>query len=480
MNKSFVFALFFIFISSGLLSQNAALNKALSDLKNDPQLNQSNWGMIVINCDQKKIVEQYNADSLFIPASIVKLTSTSAALDALSDTFHFVTRVFIDGKIGADSVLHGNLNILGGADPTIGFSIFGKERFIDSLSAALHRSGIKSIDGNLIGFAGIFDSLIIPDTYPEDDRGNYYGAGTAGLIWDGNAITLSFNTPATAGAKTTFKSVFPPFENFVLDNKTTSGRSGTSDNSIIWGNPFDFSRMIDGTLPPGKSNVEVYGSSPDPALGFVVALKTLLDKKGISISGKCIGSYQNSTECGIPILTYYSKPLGEIIQYTNTKSYNASAETCLKMAGLKKYGSGSWECGLKAVYELFDENNVDPAGMKLYDGSGLSKANKVAPAAMASFLMNIRSEPWFETLYASLPVAGETGTLKSMFDGTNVKGKLRAKSGYMKTVRAFAGYVPNQKNEMMAFCVIVNNYAGHAYVLKKKLETLMVSFSLAE
>lgn len=480
MNKSFALALFFMLLSFGLFSQNAALNKALNDLKNDQKLNQSNWGMVLMNCDQKKIVEQYNADSLFIPASIVKLTSTSTALDALGDTFRFVTRVYIDGEIGADSVLHGNLNIVGGADPTIGFSVFTKERFIDSLYAALHRSGIKSIDGNLVGFAGIYDSLIIPDTYPEDDRGNYYGAGTAGLIWDGNSITLSFSTPTTAGAKTTFKSVFPPFDNFVLDNKTTAGRYGTSENSIIWGNPFDFSRMIDGTLPPGKSNVEVYGSSPDPALGFVVAVKALLIKNGIPINGRCIGSYKNGCPSGSPLLTYYSKPLGEIIQYTNTKSYNVSAETCLKMAGLKKYGSGSWECGLKAVYELFDKYNVDPDEMNLFDGSGLSKANKIAPAAMALFLMNIRNESWFETLYASLPIAGETGTLKSMFDGTNVKGKLRAKSGFMKTVRAFAGYVPNQKNEMMVFCIIVNNYSGDAYALKKKLEALMVSFSLAE
>jgi len=468
------------FITASLFGQNTALQQSLEELKSDPYLKQSNWGMIVFNCDQHKVIGEFNAVSLFIPASIVKLTSTSTALEVLGDTFRFATDIFIDGEIGSDSVLHGNLNIVGGADPTIGFPFFSKEKFTDSLYAALHRSGIKSIDGNLIGYAGIFDSLIIPDTYPEDDRGNYYGAGTAGLIWDGNAITLSFNTTTTFGATTIFKTVFPPFDHFNLENKTTSGRSGTGDNSIIWGKPFELKRMIDGSLPPGKTNFEVYGSSPDPALGFTIAVKSFLEKKGIIISGICCAHYQNNAEYGRPLLTYYSPPLSEIIKYTNNKSYNVSAETCLKMAGLKKYGSGTWESGLKAVYELFDKNNVDPDGMKLFDGSGLSKANKVSPKAMGTFLMNIRTEPWFETLYASLPIAGESGTLKTMFDGTNVKGKLRAKSGYMKTVRAFAGYVPNQKNEMMAFCIIVNNYEGNAYVLKKKLETLMVSFSLAE
>ena len=153
-------------------AQNTLLRQSIDDLKSDPYLKQSNWGVIVFNCEQKKVIEEYNADSLLIPASIVKLTSTSTALDVLGDTFRFVTRVYIDGEIGSDSVLHGDLNIVGGADPTIGFPFFTKEKFIDSLYAALTRSGIKTIEGNVNGYAGIFDSLIIPDTYPDDDRGN--------------------------------------------------------------------------------------------------------------------------------------------------------------------------------------------------------------------------------------------------------------------------------------------------------------------
>jgi len=478
----FLSILMFLFCISflSLKAQNTSLQQSVTELKNDPYLKQSNWGLIVINCSKNSIVEEFNADNLLIPASIVKLTSTATALDILGDSFRFETKVYIDGFIDDNGILQGNLNIIGGADPTIGLPYFKKEKFIDSLYTALKNMGINGINGNICGYAGIFDSLLIPDTYPSDDRGNYYGAGTSGLIWDGNAITYTFSTPSALGAKTTLKSVFPKFENLYLENKTTSGRNGTGDNSIIWGGPFEFNQSITGTLPPGKNNFEVYGSSPDPALGFTLAIKYFLEERNFMITGHCMGFYSNKNDNGTLILTYSSPPLSEIIKFTNTKSHNLTAETCLKMAGLKKYGTGSYFCGLRAVNDLIRENFIDSLSMQLHDGSGLSKKDNVSPRAFGMFLNNIRHKIWFDTFYSSLPVAGETGTLATMFSGSNVKGKLRAKSGYMKTVRSYAGYVPNQKNELMAFCIIVNNYSGNAFALKKKLENLMICISLSE
>ena len=67
-----------------------------------------------------------------------------------------------------------------------------------------------------------------------------------------------------------------------------------------------------------------------------------------------------------------------------------------------------------------------------------------------------------------------------MFQGSVAYGKLRAKSGYMKTVRAYSGYVENLNQEPIAFSVIVNNYKGNAYALKKKLEELMIAIAQSE
>lgn len=472
---------FFSFLSLLTFSQNIELNKAISELKNDPYMQAGSWGLMVVNCASGECIAQYNADSMLIPASVTKLFSTSLALETLGDTFAFRTGVFIHGDISTSGTLNGDIWIEGGADPTIGLKYFGAMKFVDALYESLQNQGIDTVRGNLIGQAMFFDSLLIPETYPEDDYGNYYGAGSSALIWDGNRVEFVFKTSASTGYSTTLLSFFPPFDSLKVDNQTKSGRKGTGDNSIVWGGPYEFNRMIDGTLPPGKSNFKVYASSPDPALGFVLALRYYLEKKGIVFIGDCESRYS----CPIPddaelIMTYKSPILKDIIAFINTYSHNVSAETIFKMAAKQLYDNASYQNALIALDSFLLKTVGDSLNYEFHDGSGLSKANRVSAKTVACFLQEIRNYHWFEVLYASMPIAGKTGTLRSMFRGSVAEGKLRAKSGYMKTVRAYSGYVENHKRETIAFSVIVNHYKGNAYTLKKKLEKLMIAIAKSE
>ncbi len=462
-------------------AQNVALKQAINDLKSDPYMKEGRWGVAVMNCSTGSMAEAYQEDSMFIPASVVKLLSSAAVLNSAGPDYRFETRIWINGSVDQNGVLNGDVWIEGGGDPTIGATWYSDLAFIDSLKNALQRQGIERIQGHFYGLSVCFDSVLIPETYPADDYGNYYGAGTSGLIWDGNRMTLTFNTPGTPGSATTLKSYFPPFDQFSLDNKTTSGRSGTGDNSIVYGGPFEFERSIEGSLPPGKTDFKVYGSTPDPALGFVLATRYHLEKKGIFASGNCYSRYSGKVpETSIMIMKWRSAPISDIMKYSNTNSHNVTAETLLKTAGMVSSGIGTYATGLEQVNSLLDSLGIPLGQMELFDGCGLSKKNSVSPGAMCTFLMQARLQTWFPVLWESLPVAGQTGTLSSMFQGTNVHGKLRAKSGYMKTVRAYAGYVENQQGQMMVFCVIVNHYSGNAFALKKKLENLMIAVSLSE
>ena len=65
------------------------------------------------------MLAEHNSDKMLLPASNMKLISTGAALFSLGPAYRFATEIAHDGYI-KDGILHGNLYIIGGGDPTIG------------------------------------------------------------------------------------------------------------------------------------------------------------------------------------------------------------------------------------------------------------------------------------------------------------------------------------------------------------------------
>ena len=84
--------------------------------------------------------------------------------------------------------------------------------------------------------------------------------------------------------------------------------------------------------------------------------------------------------------------------------------------------------------------------------------NRMTAQAMTDFLGSMYRSQKFKSYFNSLPVAGQSGTIKSYFGGTKAEGNLRAKSGTMSGTRNYAGYVTNKYQENIAFCIMMNDY----------------------
>ena len=78
----------------------------------------SDVGIHIVNLRTKEEVFGYQADKGMVPASVMKAITSAAALRVLGASFRFETLVFIDGEI-RDNVLHGDLYIKGGGDPSL-------------------------------------------------------------------------------------------------------------------------------------------------------------------------------------------------------------------------------------------------------------------------------------------------------------------------------------------------------------------------
>jgi serine-type D-Ala-D-Ala carboxypeptidase/endopeptidase (penicillin-binding protein 4) len=125
----------------------------------------SGGGLLVVDAESGDVVCSSAASTPRPLASNMKLFTTSTALTKLGPETRIPTKVFESGTIDANGVLHGNLYLQGGGDPTLGTPGFyngylaGLGTNIFALTPQVKAAGITSVTGRLYADASIFDSL---------------------------------------------------------------------------------------------------------------------------------------------------------------------------------------------------------------------------------------------------------------------------------------------------------------------------------
>lgn len=95
-------------------------------------------GVLIETFDGERLFASHNADEIFNPASLVKLSTSLVALRKLGAGFHFQTKVFLYGEVDRSGVLRGSI-YFSGNDPT--FGDYGAALVAEELS----RRGVKRI-----------------------------------------------------------------------------------------------------------------------------------------------------------------------------------------------------------------------------------------------------------------------------------------------------------------------------------------------
>jgi serine-type D-Ala-D-Ala carboxypeptidase/endopeptidase (penicillin-binding protein 4) len=469
-------------------SQSTKLNEEIEKLKKDPSLKHASWSVCVMNTEKDTSIAGYNSQLSLIPASTLKIVTTGAALSILGSDFVFQTKLQYDGVFDSTSgILKGNLYILGGGDPSLESEYFKDKK--DSLTTVekwaliLKAKGLKKIEGAVIGDASIFEDNMTPSQWIWGDIGNYFGAGACGLSYHDNKYTVLFKSGA-AGTKTTALKIIPTIENLQLINNVTAG--GNDDNAFIYGSQYSFLRIAQGTIPANKNNYEVEGSLPDPALFCAQSLTLALQNIDVSVSKKA-NTIRSMKEANDTIRkdrktlhTHYSPTLDKIVYYTNLKSLNLYAEHLLKYICYTKTGFGIGSQGTEIVTGFWKNKGVDVSGFFMNDGCGLARANVITTKTETQILRLLSKDKNFNAFYNSLPVAGKSGSLGNLCEGTCAENNLRAKSGYITRARGYAGYVKTKKGELLCFSVLVNNYECTPAEMKKKLERVLVAIAEME
>jgi len=455
------------------------LNGGLIALRADADLLHANWGFCIMDPKTGKVITAHESEKSLVPASSMKLITTIAGINLIGPDYKYKTLIQYDGVISKDSVLSGNLYVKGSGDPTLGSDRIDGNLKYDSLLATwatiVKQKGINKINGKIIADASAFEDYATPGSWNWDDIGQYYGAGPYGLNINENTYTIYYSS---TGSISRIDSIVPAIDGLTVFNDVKVG--GTGDAAFIYGAPDNYYRYVNGTIPTNRKRYPVDGSMPDPPIFLALEFKKALVEKGVEVMQQATTVYAMQRE-KIKInverkllYTHESAPLSEIIYHTNQKSNNLYAEAILKTLGKVQVSNGSREAGTRVVNNFYKNKGIDIVGMVAEDGSGLSRMNVFTTKQMCTILNMEMQQASFELFKNSLPIAGKTGTLKTMAVNTPAQGKVFAKSGSMSKVRSYSGYVQTKNGELLSFCVIINNYTCGSAEIKSKLEKLMI------
>lgn len=462
-----------------------SIERTAYNMMNEAVLKNAAFSFRVVEISTDSVLADYNSKMSLTPASTMKLVSTAAAMVNLGSYKRFETKLQYDGYIDTNGILHGNIYIKGGGDPTLGSKYFIKKgenqtEFFNTWVDEVKKIGIDSIDGKVIADASYFSQDMIPSTWVWGDLGNYYGAGPSGLTIYDNLLKVTFSSGKNDGDPTSVDCITPFLPGVNFNNKVKASKI-QKDRAYIYAAPYSSYKKIKGTIPKNEDEFVVKGTIHDPAYQAAYDFEYFLLKDSIGISKNATTVRRidllgdTVTKNRVDFYTHKSPSLSRIAYWTNHVSVNLFAEHLLNQVGKRRAGDGSNYSGANSV-QSFWKRKIG-SGMYVADGSGLSRHNAVSAYHLTEILQYMRKSKYSKSFYSSLPIAGKSGTMRKIGKGTAAANNIRAKSGTMTRVKSYAGYCTTKSGKKVAFAMIINNYNCYTSTVTKKLEKLMVSIA---
>jgi serine-type D-Ala-D-Ala carboxypeptidase/endopeptidase (penicillin-binding protein 4) len=209
----------------------------------------------------------------------------------------------------------------------------------------------------------------------------------------------------------------------------------------------------EGDVAPGS-----YANSRDPAAAAAAEFADQLEAAGITVRGE--PSPQPAPVRAPTLARVRSAPLAQIVQHVLEESDNEAAEVLLRHAALASGRTGSSAHGAAAVRATLSRLGVDMRRTRIYDGSGLSREDRLTLDSLAQTLQVAASpaQPDLRSVVTGLPVAGFNGSLAYRFvsQGAGARGLVRAKTGTLTGVHALVGTTVDRDGTPLVFVTVAD------------------------
>jgi PBP4 family serine-type D-alanyl-D-alanine carboxypeptidase len=458
--------------SSGAVEFAAFADSVLSE----PALAGASWSVQVYSLSGDSVVFERDADRLLTPASVAKLFTSAAALDALGADFRFTTEIAADGVVDEDSVLQGDLIVLAGGDPTI------ELKSVDSLRGPVLRAwadsllahGIRRVHGDIVLRTWPYRRESAPGSWEVGDVNAGFAPPMDGFGFNSNVCQLLV-LPASAPGDSARFVLDPPFAPVHLKPRVSTIPAPSECWLDLQAAPADTTAVIAGEMPLDEDGEFLWISVQDPARYFGLALKDALEKRGIATDGGVVVDRSVPND-GAPLrelFVHSSSPLPAVLALMNKESDNFSGEHVLRALGLAAGGAADRRAGLDAVLRYAARFGIGKSSLHLEDGCGLSRQNLVSACAVVGLLRAVHTSPERDVFVSTLAVSGTDGTLAYRLNAPQVVGRIRGKTGTMTQVSNMAGYLQTEDGEEFAFAMLCNHFANSIHHVRAAQDRLL-------
>lgn len=355
--------------------------------------------ILIINPLSQDTLYAFNPKQPLIPASNTKLFTTAVALELLSPDFKVYTKLFIDDKNLQDGTINGNLYLKGYGNPAF------YEKDMDAFVDELKRRRIKRITGAIIGDESYFDS-----EYTRE-----------GSIEEENASVK-----------------LPPISALIYNHNSTTSRVRVRR----------------------KRYKTVTTFVKDPANFAANQLRRKLMSAGITVEG----DYRSGiTPRGAVEIASSHINLIDFVSRVNKRSDNYYAECLFKIVGAETSGiEGSAITASQAIMEFLKDHDINRDGLRLVDGSGISRFNQTSAATLSELLETIYLDiDLFERYNSTLSVAGYDGTLGGRMRGTSAEYNFKGKTGTLNGVSSLTGFLKLRNGDDVIVSILIEFSEKH-------------------
>ncbi len=417
----------------------------------------------------------------FTPASNFKLFTATWVLKTLGPKTTLETQVlgapseFIsEGSWPTGETPPTVLTLIGGGDPSLESADLRAlaRQITDPIEGADKGYFIvraqNSAAGDLLN--GEFGGRRYPDGWTLDDALWYYGPVVTGLAVNRNQVDVTVVGGANPGELAATESApDAPFP--ILSTVLTVAKDDPRAGQLLWDrgdadSPLGQTLRLQGFIAVSARATQGI-AVPNPTQWAANILAEELKAAGGKIA-QLNGGYR-AGEVAL-VASHKSQPIGTLLNRFLKNSDNLYGEMLLRRAGAtladdapipSDSGASVSSDGLAArahrdMIGWLIENKVPTQGLRLSDGSGLSRYEVLTPLAVTRLLGVAQKIEGGDLFYSSLPIAGVDGTLKNRFKGSAAEGNLHAKTGTFSITNCLSGYVTTRDGQRLAVSILTN------------------------